>query len=888
MMRMLVLALAVQLVPGMAGEVRGHDVFACLVRNKGWAAGTKLPPSGLFYRWADGAWSQRGLNHPDVQAIDFDPRNPRVVWIATGNGCWRSADAGRTWALTTGEDVTELRDISVDPHRPGEVYIALPDGVAVTRDGGRVWKRLELGVKRPYTKAIRVDRTRAGRVLAATEQGILLSDNAGAAWRMAGRGAMVTSLEQSPGDPARWLATTESSGLLTSGDGGRSWSRVEGIPMDHSLYNAAFDATRPDCWAVASWDAGVLVSEDGGKTWAARNQGLPSAEVVRVAFDPGHSGRLWASVYQDALFVSGDAGRHWRKDGFDGAVVNALAFMPRVTPGFRGRVEEVIGEFADPPDPSSAGYLNIAARLKRGHGAGWTSRRLIELLREPAGDMFWMMPVTAIAYLGRGQLTPEAEAALRTAWKTYMPYRGDTENHWLMYYSCLYLMAQLWPDLPAGEWFNRKSSAQNRAEAERYLGQWMELTLTKGQGEYDCTHYFGVYMAPLSYLMAWAQDAGMRQRARMMLEWMMVDYAADNLGGLYVGAHARADDRNILEKWYTVGSEFGWLLFGLGYPMPSHGYAALYYAVSSAYQPPEVIRQIATDRSRDYVERELKRTRNRWRFQDVRNAAVHKTTYMRRDYAVGSDEGGLWQPIQQHSWDVTWAVPDPRGVHNTIFSMHPRIAAGDLQTYYTKAPDWAIQSMLSFRPTYASADKLLGGSPFEQVFQDRDTVVALYDIAEGTQWGHINGFFSKDLARLEEDPSGWIFCQGGNAYIAYRPLAPYEWKPIEGGGRRLFSLHRKNGTVIQVASASEVPSFAAFRQAILALPFEARLEPVPSVKMKTLRGSELSFTWGQPRDWSGWKLFDSPYLACDRKVLRIQHDQMRRVLDFNRWTIDGK
>ncbi|MCX6620623.1 MAG: hypothetical protein NTY38_06025, partial [Acidobacteria bacterium] len=503
--------------------------------------------------------------------------------------------------------------------------------------------------------------------------------------------------------------------------------------------------------------------------------------------------------------------------------------------------------------------------------------------------------VTAIAYLGRGQLTADAAAALRAAWKTYMPYRGDTENHWLMYYSCLYLMAQLWPDLPAEAWFNRRTSGQNRQEAERWIAQWMELTLTKGQGEYDCTHYFGVYLAPLSYLAAWAQDAPMRRRARMMLEWMMADYAADNLDGLYTGAHARSDDRSILEKWYSVGSEFGWLLFGLGYPMPGHGYAALFYAVSSAYAPPEVIHRIATDRSRDYVERELKRTRHRWRFEDERNAEVYKTTYMRRDYAVGSDQGGLFQPVQQHSWDVTWAVPDPRGIHNTIFSLHPRVAAADLQTYYSKAPDWAIASMLPFRPSYESPDKFLGGSPYEQVFQDRDTLVALYNIEPGTKWGHINGFFSKDLERVEEHPSGWIFCQGGKAYIAYRPLAPHEWIPIDyhdwlpkaEGGRRLYSPHRKNGTVVHVAAASEFTTFEAFRKAILALPFEARLEPVPSVKLRSLRGAELSFTWGQRRDWSGWKLFDSPYLRCERgsKVLEIQHGKLRRVLDFNRWTI---
>ena len=80
---------------------------------------------------------------------------------------------------------------------------------------------------------------------------------------------------------------------------------------------------------------------------------------------------------------------------------------------------------------------------------------------------------------------------------------------------------------------------------------------------------------------------------------------------------------------------------------------ALYYLVASGYEPPEVLRLIATDRSQPYTHYERKRTRNRWRYYDERHGPVYKTTYVRREYAVGSDQGGVLQPIQQHSWDVT-------------------------------------------------------------------------------------------------------------------------------------------------------------------------------------------------------------------------------------------
>jgi hypothetical protein len=115
-----------------------------------------------------------------------------------------------------------------------------------------------------------------------------------------------------------------------------------------------------------------------------------------------------------------------------------------------------------PANPGS--YDTIAARLYLHSDPEWCSRRLEELLAGPiSGDMFWMFPVAAIARLDRGQLTPSARAALRRAWKTYMPYRGDTENHWLLYYASLYLMAELYPDDGTDAVFTGKSSQAYRA-----------------------------------------------------------------------------------------------------------------------------------------------------------------------------------------------------------------------------------------------------------------------------------------------------------------------------------------------------------------------------------------------------------------------------------------
>jgi hypothetical protein len=267
---------------------------------------------------------------------------------------------------------------------------------------------------------------------------------------------------------------------------------------------------------------------------------------------------------------------------------------------------------------------------------------------------------------------------------------------------------------------------------------------------------------------------------------------------------------------------------------------------------------------------------------------------MRKEYAVGSDQGGVLQPIQQHSWDVTWALPDQRGKQNTFFTLNPYSSLRELETYFVFSPDTGIQDVVSSKKFYDSPDKFSGGSPFEKIMQDQDTIIALYQIGREQRFPHINGFFSKDLAEQQEDSSGWIFMRGGDALIACRPLQPYSWKEIEGGGKRLFSPYLNNGVVVQVAAASEFANLDAFRKAILALPLTFSMQPIPKVSFRSLRGSLMEFTYGEtpkingrPVDYEHWPLFGGPFLQSDvdSQVLTLRHKGSERVLNFRTLTI---
>jgi hypothetical protein len=559
-------------------------------------------------------------------------------------------------------------------------------------------------------------------------------------------------------------------------------------------------------------------------------------------------------------------------------------------------------------DPAKLDMAGIAAKLVRGVDVAQCSQRVIDMMKEPGTGPFWMFPAVCVAYIGRDQLSPEAKAAIRDAWRTTRQIRGDTENHWAMYYTSLYLMSELYPNEPAETWYSGKSSEENIAEARSYLIHWMDLTTTVGQSEFNPTHYIGEYAIPMLFLSTWAKDPEMKQRGHMMLDWLFAELAANTLNGVIRGPNSRTDEGSVIERWNALASYFSWLLFGNTPPVTGYGGWGVYFApLAKNYELPEVIYRIATDRSADYVQLSRARTRRFWRYSDELSPPVYKINYLRRDYAVGSTQGILNDAIQGHAWDVTWAEPDPRGKHNTLFSLHPHSSARAMQSQFATYPEPMIKAVtFEAKPSYDSPDKIVGTSSYERVFQDFDTVVALYDIPAGTRFPHINGFFSKDLVNLTEDKSGWIFAQGGRAYLAYRPLAGYHWikylhrnggwaKELQDlGGQLLTSPHLKNGTIVQAASASEFKSFADFQAAIRALPLEFSLEPVPAVKLTTLRGKQVAFTYGQPPavngvpvDYSKWKLFEGPYLNAEvgGRKLTITHGALQRVLDFNTLSI---
>jgi len=585
------------------------------------------------------------------------------------------------------------------------------------------------------------------------------------------------------------------------------------------------------------------------------------------------------------------------------------AYLDRVKQVYDWR----IGQY-DLDDPAAKPDLaTVSMLLMRGERIEVCNRRVIELMQEPGTGPFWMFPSVMTAFAGREKLSPEAQQSIRDAWRTERQLRGDTENHWVMYHTALFLMSELYPNEAGNTWYTGNSSEANKADARGWLLDWMNITTTIGQGEYNPTHYIGEYAIPMLMLATWAEEPEMRQRGRMMLDWLFSEVATVTLDGVLRGPNSRISDTEVAERWNALVSFFSWILFE-NTPSPAgYGGWGNYFAVLAPnYEVPEVIYRIAMDRKEDILQHDRARTRRFWRYSDELMPPIYKTQYLRRDYAVGSHQGRLSDPIQSHVWDVTWNENDPRGKHPTMFSIHPHSSGKVMQMFFANYLEpMPVSVAAEGKPSYDSADKLVGCSPYEKVFQDLDTVIALYDIEPGERFQQVNGFFSKDLEDLTEDKSGWIFARGGHAFLAYRPLASYSWIPHvkyrqvpsdngyayerdETGSKVLVSPHAKNGTIVQAASADEFASFADFQAAIRALPLEFSLEPIPTVKMTTLRGKQVVVTYGEapvidgePLDYTKWKLFEGTHLNAEigGRKLTITHGRLQRTVDFNTLTI---
>ncbi len=171
------------------------------------------------YRSADGGLTWQRLDSPPAagapSALVVHPRRPGELWLGTSRGeVYISRDRGQTWALSLRLSLERVvSSIAIDPVEPDMAYMAAGASVYATTDGGQTWNRRSVGLGTGFAVALLVDPARRGTVfLGANPDGVYWSTDYARTWQpfREGMGRLaVNGLALDPVDNETLLAGTD-------------------------------------------------------------------------------------------------------------------------------------------------------------------------------------------------------------------------------------------------------------------------------------------------------------------------------------------------------------------------------------------------------------------------------------------------------------------------------------------------------------------------------------------------------------------------------------------------------------------------------------------------------------------------------------------------------
>lgn len=281
-------------------------------------------------------WVPVGPPGGAVRALAADPRDPRRIFLGTGEGVlYRSDDGGRRWnRLEPGfpKRGASLDEIVVDP--AGAVVVGYWNldgrggGVARSADGGTTFAALA-ELEGESVRALALAPSDPRVIAAGTLSGAFLSPDGGRTWkRITPKGHRdlrdVESLAFDPRDPRVLYAGTRHLGWKTL-DGGGGWTPIHRGMIDDSHVMTLTVDPRDPATVYATACTGIYRSPDGAMEWI-KIEGIPESSRRTRAFHLGDAGLLLAGT-TEGLWISEDRGRTWRCATSRDVVVNAVLMV---------------------------------------------------------------------------------------------------------------------------------------------------------------------------------------------------------------------------------------------------------------------------------------------------------------------------------------------------------------------------------------------------------------------------------------------------------------------------------------------------------------------------------------------------------------------------------
>jgi len=273
-------------------------------------------------------------NTGSVGAVEVAPSNPNILYVgsgeglqrpdlSTGNGMYRSSDAGRSWTHLGLRDGQQIPRIAIDPTNPERLFVAVlghPYGPNTERgiyrsvNGGQSFERVlfkdentggadvVLSPNDPNTVYAVLWEARQGpwenAAWSGPNSGLFKSTDGGATWIQLAGGLPTTAdglgrlgIGISPTNPRRIYVTATAgtkSGLYRSDDAGATWARTT---TDNRIFGrgddfAAVTVDPRDPNTVYSMNVVAWKSTDAGATWSALRGAPGGDDYQRLWINP--------------------------------------------------------------------------------------------------------------------------------------------------------------------------------------------------------------------------------------------------------------------------------------------------------------------------------------------------------------------------------------------------------------------------------------------------------------------------------------------------------------------------------------------------------------------------------------------------------------------------
>lgn len=245
-----------------------------------------------------------------------------------------------------GCEISGLQDRGVvslvaSEEQPQRLFASSWRTLSVSDDGGRSWGALTDRLPGPVIAAFG---PRSRTLVAAGVRGVYVSRDGGRTWAPGVCGSSFYLFGTAVGDAdgrtiylagQEDIVTGQGGGLYRTRNGGRSWTRLAGLPDRNRNVNVvAIDPTDARRLYVATEAGGILTSSDGGRHFVWRTVGTRGAplshgeQVTAISLSPVRPFTLWVGTRGGGVFRSTNAGLRWSRVGLAQRWIDDIAADP--------------------------------------------------------------------------------------------------------------------------------------------------------------------------------------------------------------------------------------------------------------------------------------------------------------------------------------------------------------------------------------------------------------------------------------------------------------------------------------------------------------------------------------------------------------------------------